>query len=171
MWAGRHCASAAQVPHPAAQTARAVCSSVAWQVTTCADQAVCGAQAGAGRLLAATDLTGSTPAQLAAEKGHRFLAMYLDEAARKHARTKGCARRAARSPARRWTRAWAGVRRWRGGARRTCARPSCSWVQDRAGGRGTCALCCRWHALSSRHRASQALGIGRRAACAALGAR
>ena len=48
-------------------------------------------QAGAGRLLAATDLTGSTPAQLATEKGHRFLAMYLHDAAQKHQRKQGCA--------------------------------------------------------------------------------
>lgn len=52
----------------------------------------CGwAQAGAGRLLAATDLTGSTPAQLATEKGHRFLAMYLHDAAQKHQRKQRCA--------------------------------------------------------------------------------
>jgi hypothetical protein len=116
--AGRHRARAARMPLLAAWTARGVCSTVAWRIGTCADQTVRGEQAGAGRLLGATDLTGSTPAQLAAEKGHRFLAMYLDEAARKHARTQGCAPHG-RTPARRRARAWASVRRWRGGARQT----------------------------------------------------
>lgn len=36
-------------------------------------------QAGAHELLSATDVTGSTPAQLAIEKGHRYLGLYLAE--------------------------------------------------------------------------------------------
>ena len=38
-----------------------------------------GRQAGAGGVLRQADATGSVPAQLAREKGHRFLAHYLEE--------------------------------------------------------------------------------------------
>jgi palmitoyltransferase len=38
-----------------------------------------GRQAGAGAVLRQADATGSVPAQLAREKGHRFLAHYLEE--------------------------------------------------------------------------------------------
>ena len=40
-------------------------------------------QGGSAGLLTATDVTGSTPGKLALEKGHRFLANYLQDAQQK----------------------------------------------------------------------------------------
>ncbi len=47
-------------------------------------------QAGAGTVLNAPDSTGMVPAQLAREKGHRFLAHYLDEYASRHVNKSRC---------------------------------------------------------------------------------
>jgi len=47
-------------------------------------------QAGAGTVLNAPDSTGSVPSQLAREKGHRFLAHYLEEYVNRHVNKSRC---------------------------------------------------------------------------------
>ena len=53
-------------------------------------QGIVAVQAGAGSVLNAPDGTGMVPAQLAREKGHRFLAHYLEEYASRHVNKSRC---------------------------------------------------------------------------------
>ena len=59
-------------------------------VVACIDVLHGAVQAGAGSVLNAPDATGMVPAQLAREKGHRFLAHYLEEYATRHVNKSRC---------------------------------------------------------------------------------